>query len=89
MKSNVFAEVLTPAAAGLVSSLTPREREVLVWAMQGKTNWETSVILSLSEATVKFHVRNAMSKLNATSRAQAVAVALRQGLIAADIREAP
>ena len=64
-----------------VVALSPREAEVLGWAMQGKTNWEISVILSVSERTVKFHVRNAMTKLHSRSRAQAVAVALRLGLI--------
>ena len=65
-------------------ALSPRETEVLTWAMQGKTNWEISVILSVSERTVKFHVRNAMTKLHSRSRAQAVAVALRFGLIGRD-----
>ena len=89
MKPSDLAQAMAPRSAALASGLTVREKEVLAWAMEGKTNWETSVILSLSEATVKFHVRNAMAKLNATSRAQAVAVALRRGLIASDIGEAP
>ena len=64
--------------------LSRREVEVLIWAMEGKTNWEIAVILALSERTVKFHVHNAMSKLRATSRAHAVAVAIRRGLIPTD-----
>lgn len=63
------------------SVLSGREAEVLSWAMAGKTNWEISVILSISERTVKFHIQNVMGKLQASSRAHAVAIALGQGLI--------
>jgi DNA-binding CsgD family transcriptional regulator len=63
------------------ATLTPREREVLCWAMSGKTNWEISVILRVSERTVKFHLRNVMVKLDVSTRAHAVAVALSRGLI--------
>jgi LuxR family quorum-sensing transcriptional regulator LasR len=49
--------------------------------MQGKSSWEMSVILGISERTANFHVFNIMRKLGATNRAQAVAVAARQGLI--------
>ena len=62
-------------------ALSQREVEVLTWAMEGKTNWEISVILSISERTVKFHIQNVMSKLQASSRAHAVAIALGAGLI--------
>ena len=63
--------------------LTEREKDVLSWAMVGKTNPEIADLLNISERTVKFHVQNAMEKLSATTRAHAVANALRQGLIAA------
>jgi LuxR family transcriptional regulator, quorum-sensing system regulator CviR len=61
--------------------LSERETEVLTWAMAGKTNWEISVILKISERTVKFHIQNVMVKLEASSRAHAVAIALGEGLI--------
>jgi LuxR family quorum sensing-dependent transcriptional regulator len=61
--------------------LTPREREILRWAADGKTAWETSVILDLSERTVKFHLIEASRKLNAVNRTAAVAKALAWGLI--------
>jgi DNA-binding CsgD family transcriptional regulator len=61
--------------------LSSRELEVLRWTMAGKTNWEISMILSLSERTVKFHLGNAMHKLRASSRTHAVAIALRRGLV--------
>jgi LuxR family quorum sensing-dependent transcriptional regulator len=45
--------------------LTAREREVLRWVAGGKTSWEISVILRISERTVKFHLVEALRKLNA------------------------
>jgi LuxR family quorum sensing-dependent transcriptional regulator len=61
--------------------LTPREREILRWAADGKTSWEVSVILNISERTVKFHLNQASHKLNAVNRTAAVAKALARGLI--------
>lgn len=61
--------------------LTPREREVLRWAAEGKTSWEISIILTLSERTVKFHLIEASRKLNAVNRTSAVAKALAWRLI--------
>ncbi len=61
--------------------LTPREVEVLNWAKFGKTNWDISVQIGVSERAVKYHLQNAMIKLSASNRSQAVAVALSQGLI--------
>ena len=61
--------------------LSGREREVLNWLGQGKSSWDISMILAISERTVKYHVENIKKKLNATSRAQAVAIALDLGLI--------
>jgi DNA-binding CsgD family transcriptional regulator len=65
----------------LKDSLTRREQEVLQWIAHGKTTWEISVIMSVSEATVAFHVKNLMRKLDVHNRQQALAVALRIGLI--------
>jgi len=53
--------------------LTSRELECLRWVAGGKTDWEISVILSISSATVRFHVDRARVKLGASTRAQAVA----------------
>lgn len=62
-------------------ALTPRELEVLRWTMEGKTAWETGVLLNISERTVIQHLQNAMRKLNCNSKHQAVLKALRLGLI--------
>lgn len=65
-------------------TLTAREREVLAWIRQGKSSWEISVILGISERTIKFHVGTIMRKLNAVSRPHAVAIAISTGLIPID-----
>jgi DNA-binding CsgD family transcriptional regulator len=61
--------------------LTRQELVVLNWAKYGKTNWEISLSMNISERTVKFHVENAIRKLQSANRAQAIAIALSQGLI--------
>jgi DNA-binding CsgD family transcriptional regulator len=62
-------------------ALTPRELEVLRWTMDGKTAWETGVLLNISERTAVQHLQNAMKKLKCNSKHQAVLKALRLGLI--------
>jgi DNA-binding NarL/FixJ family response regulator len=62
-------------------SLTAREREVLVLLTEGSTNKEIASSLSISENTVKNHLRNILEKLHLENRVQAVAFALREGLI--------
>ena len=61
----------------LPASFTPKERDVLRWVLQGKTSWEIGRILSISERTVKFHLKNVYQKLNVSNRAQAVALVTR------------
>ena len=60
---------------------TPREIEVLQLISDGLVNREIGVRLFLSEETVKSHVRHLLAKLQARSRAHAVAVGFRRGLI--------
>lgn len=61
--------------------LTAREREVLLWAAQGKTAWETSAILGISPKTVEFHLANCGRKLGAATKAQTILAAARKGLL--------
>jgi len=61
--------------------LTDREREVLHWCAQGKSNWAIGEILGISEHGVEFHVRNILKKLEVDSRVTAVVKALHLGLI--------
>lgn len=62
-------------------TLTPREVECLRWARAGKTSWETSVILGISQATATFHIKNAITKLEATNKTHAVVCAVELGYI--------
>jgi NarL family two-component system response regulator YdfI len=69
-----------PVAAG---SLSEREQEVLALLAEGASNKEVSLRLQITERTVKAHVTSIFNKLGVNSRAEAVAVALRQGLLPA------
>jgi DNA-binding CsgD family transcriptional regulator len=64
-------------------SLTKREVECLRWAAIGKTDKEISLILTLSHATVRYHVQRAGEKLNAVNRSQAVFKAGQLGYLGA------
>ena len=64
-------------------TLTAREKEILSWAAIGKSSFETSVILNLSEDTIKFHIKNATRKLNVANKTAAVAKAIVLRIVAA------
>jgi DNA-binding NarL/FixJ family response regulator len=70
-----------PAATDRLPNLTHREREILRLLADGLANEEIGRRLFISPETVRTHVRKAMAKLDADTRTQAVAVALRQSLI--------
>lgn len=70
-----------PGAADKLPALTQREREVLRLLADGLTNEEVGRRLFIAPDTVRTHVRKAMRKLDADTRTQAVATALRQSLI--------
>jgi LuxR family transcriptional regulator, quorum-sensing system regulator BjaR1 len=61
--------------------LSEREREILRWTAEGKTAWETSVILGLSVSTVRCYLESARHKLCATSNTHAVAKAIKADLL--------
>ncbi len=61
--------------------LTPRELEVLSWITKGKSAWEISVILNISNRTVEFHNSNILAKFDAVNSQQAVAIALDCGVL--------
>ena len=61
--------------------LTRRELEAMKWTMAGKTAWETGAILNISERTASLHIQNAMHKLGAVNKMQAVLKALQLGVI--------
>ena len=62
-------------------TLSAREIEVLRLVADGLGNKEISFRLGISEHTVKFHVNSILTRMNAATRAEAVAIGMRQGLI--------
>jgi DNA-binding NarL/FixJ family response regulator len=71
-----------PLAAERLPTVTKREREILRLLADGMRNEEVARQLSISPLTVRSHVKNAMQKLEADTRTEAVAKALRESLIA-------
>ncbi len=61
--------------------MTAKELDCLKWTAAGKTAWEASVILGISERTVRFHLNMAREKLNCATTTQAVAKAIVNHLI--------
>lgn len=66
-------DLAEPESGVAPPDLTSRERDAISYVAEGKTDWEISVILGVSEATARFHVDNARRKLSAVNRAHAVA----------------
>jgi DNA-binding NarL/FixJ family response regulator len=63
-------------------ALTDRERQILGLLVDGVTaNRAIAAVLEISENTVKFHLRNILTKLQLADRAQVVGFALRKGLV--------
>ncbi|HXF98207.1 MAG TPA: response regulator transcription factor [Gaiellaceae bacterium] len=69
------------AGRGQAELLTPREREILQLLADGMSNVEVAEKLVISQETVKSHVRHILAKLEADTRTQAVAIALREAMI--------
>ncbi|RME47391.1 MAG: DNA-binding response regulator [Chloroflexi bacterium] len=70
-----------PEATADRDILTDREKEVLHLVVRGLSNREIAGALTISENTVKFHLKNILAKLHARNRTEAVAYALRTGLV--------
>lgn len=68
-----------PARHG--AKLTTREIEVLQWTADGKTTLEIADLLNLSECTVRFHVRNVITKLNVANKTAAAVFAAMNGML--------
>lgn len=73
--------LIHPAGAALGHDLTSREKEVLELMAKGLNNSQIAERLIVSRSTIRFHVSNVLSKLNASSRTEAVAVAIQSHLV--------
>ncbi len=68
-------------SANSTPTISPREKQILDWLKEGKTNEEIGMIFDISRRTVKFHVANICVKLDVVSRTQAVVVAIKLGVL--------
>jgi len=71
----------TPSQQSIPEPLTPRELEVLSLMAEGLTNRAIGLRLGISENTAKFHVQAVLTKLDVSSRTEAVVLATRLGLL--------
>jgi DNA-binding NarL/FixJ family response regulator len=78
LSSEVAVEIAEHATD---DALTPREVDVLRLVAGGNANKEVAARLSLTEETVKSHVKNILAKLGASDRTHAVTIGLRRGVI--------
>jgi len=80
MHDNVMSSNLSLSALRM-PTLSVREREILQWVTEGKSQQDIGDILSISHRTVEVHLRSARTKLGALSTAQAVGRAVGLGLV--------
>ena len=78
-----IAEVLTDNLGA--EDLTPAEQRVVEMIVRGASNKEISVALSITENTVKTHLKNIFGKLNVDDRTQAAMSAIRRGIVRVDV----
>lgn len=79
MTSKLVTQLRVPPVEkndNLYDTLTPREKEILIWLAKGVTNKEIARTLDLTESTIKVHVQNVLKKLNLHSRVQAAIYAI-------------
>lgn len=89
LAARILKEMARPGTAAAQAKTAPREKEVLTdrelevlhMASRGMTNKEIAAALTIAENTVKNHMRNVLEKLHFQNRTQAVAYALREGLV--------
>jgi DNA-binding CsgD family transcriptional regulator len=79
--NEAVSRVVLPPADRSSTKLAKRELDCLSWTMEGKTAWEVGAILGIAETTVVSYLRSATRKLGCINKQQAVARALRSGLL--------
>jgi DNA-binding NarL/FixJ family response regulator len=81
LKEFIRSDQAPAEATEVIDELTPREIDILELVVEGKTNKEIAQERSISENTVKIHLRNILEKLHLQNRIQAAVYAVRQGLV--------
>jgi len=81
MRSLITVQEFGRLAGSTQEPMSDRQKEILQWMNQGKTNWEISQILSMSENNVKYNIEQILAKLGVRNRAQAVSKAMLLGLL--------
>jgi LuxR family transcriptional regulator, quorum-sensing system regulator SolR len=84
LHTSVNSRVVKPLRAASTHNqkvLTEREREILAWIAEGKSDASIGQILCISSKTVNYHVENAKRKFAVATRIQAVLAAIRQDLL--------
>ncbi|MDH5325268.1 MAG: LuxR C-terminal-related transcriptional regulator [Gammaproteobacteria bacterium] len=81
LMSPVLSESVSKCTTRQPVCLSKREIEILKWMMAGKSAWETSIILSISERTVRFHLANVYKKLDVVNCPHAIGEAIKLGLV--------
>jgi DNA-binding NarL/FixJ family response regulator len=71
---------------GATAGLSPREHEILGLLAEGRTQAQIAGALVISSKTVATHIQHILGKLGVNTRAQAVAMAFRRGLVEPDVR---
>ena len=81
MTHEATGRVVRQRSLAALPALTRRETEVLDWIAAGKSNWEISRLVEISEHGVSHHVRNILLKFEVGCRHQAVAKAIAFGML--------
>lgn len=76
-----YSELIRKNSIHKAFSLTKREKEILHWYAEGKSDYDIATILSISVDTIRFHSKNIYSKLEVNQRLFAVVKALKYGII--------
>ncbi|WP_346892025.1 autoinducer binding domain-containing protein [uncultured Roseibium sp.] len=76
-----YDKFLSFYGSSAVPHMTDRERDVLAWSAEGKTDAEIAIILGVSSATIRFHWNNIFKKMQVSSKVLATCMAIRLGVI--------
>jgi LuxR family quorum sensing-dependent transcriptional regulator len=79
MAANTAMVAMKHEESGEPILITDREREIVAWLFAGKTAWETSMILGISEQAVRKHLANIRTKFKTSNTVQAIVEGLRSG----------